>query len=99
MVQLDSESARAGEEIGGRSDLTTVIGVDLVRVERCPAATIEFPVATAVPQPDGSFTLAIPDDTPPSTLGRSCELSWRVRTRSAEDGACAYDYADLEVLA
>ena len=36
MVQLDSESARAGDEIRGTSDRTTVIGVDLVRVERTP---------------------------------------------------------------
>ena len=96
-MQLDNESARAGDEISGRSDRLGVIGVDLVRVERCPVALIEFPVATAVPAPDGSFTLTVPDDVPPSTLGRSCELAWRVRTRSAEEGA--YDYADLEVLA
>lgn len=98
-MQLDSQSSRAGDEISGTSDRPTVIGIDLVRVERCPEATIEFPVATTVPERDGSFRLTIPEDSPPSTLGPSCELSWRVRSRRDEGRELGYDYADLVVLA
>lgn len=99
MVRLDSDSVRAGDELTGTSDRLTAIGVDLVRVERCPAATIEFPVVSAVPARDGTFALTVPDDVPPTTLGQSCELSWRVRTRSDGEGERGYDYADVEVLA
>ena len=53
--------------------------VELVRVERSPLSTIAFPVATAIADADGAFSIVIPDDSPPTVTGQVCGLTWALR--------------------
>jgi hypothetical protein len=80
---LEGDRFTPGDSICGHvRPLPQVCGVDLVRVESSPTATLEFTVASVPPQSDGAFVLGVPDDAPPSISGRACALVWRVRART-----------------
>jgi hypothetical protein len=82
---IDRDRLAPGDAISGTvTPRLHVAAVDLVRVESSPTATLEFTAASVSPRSDGSFTLPIPADTPPSVAGRACALVWRVRARSGD---------------
>jgi hypothetical protein len=82
---VERDLAVPGDAICGRvTSGPRVWAVDLVRVESSPTATLEFTAASVAPAPDGSFTLHVPADAPPSVPGRACALAWRVRARASE---------------
>jgi hypothetical protein len=74
-----------------------VSAVDLVRVESSPSATLEFTAASVSPRPDGTFSLPVPADAPPSVSGRACALVWRVRARTGEQPAYSDPRRTLEI--
>jgi hypothetical protein len=95
---LERDRVAAGEAIcGSVTPGPGVWAVDLVRVESSPAATLEFTAASVQPRADGTFTLPVPDDTPPTVAGRGCALTWRVRARTSEYPQIADARRTLEV--
>ena len=84
-LSLECDRYLAGEAIcGSVTPGPQIWAVDLVRVESSPTATLEFTAASVQPRADGSFTLPVPDDTPPTVAGHGCALTWRVRARTSE---------------
>lgn len=82
---VEGDHFSPGDEICGRvAPMPQVCGVDLVRVESSPSATLEFTVASVAPRSDGEFALGVPMDAPPSISGRACALVWRVRARTGK---------------
>jgi hypothetical protein len=82
---LERDRTVPGEPIcGSVTPGPHVWAIDLVRVESSPSATLEFTAASVAPEADGSFSLPVPADAPPSVAGRACALVWRVRARTSE---------------
>jgi hypothetical protein len=79
-LAVDQRTLRPGETVTGQ--LTGSVGplrVELVRVEKTPLALWQYPVARNESRADGSFTLVVPEDAPPTVAGRRCSLGWAVR--------------------
>jgi hypothetical protein len=84
-LALEGDHFIPGDAIcGSVTPMPRVCAIDLVRVESSPTATLEFTVASVVPQSDGAFSLPVPANAPPTVAGRACALVWRVRARTSQ---------------
>jgi hypothetical protein len=82
MLAVVEERAAAGATVHGRVDgpgEPPVVAVELVRIERSPAGSATFHVATAELAGDGAFALVVPPDAPPEVTGPSCTLRYVIR--------------------
>jgi arrestin (S-antigen)-like protein len=89
-LELAARSVAAGSPIGGRvAGLREPLEITLLRVERCPAGTVQKQVGSQLVAPgdgEGAFELVPPGDTPPSFVGPQCALGFAVRARTQRRG-------------
>jgi hypothetical protein len=81
-VAVVEERAAAGETVHGRLEAppgAAPAAIELVRVERSPAGSATFHVASAALDEDGAFSLVVPDDAPPAVTGPACALHYALR--------------------
>ena len=97
-LEIERDRLAPGDAICGRvTPRLHVSAVDLVRVESSPTATLEFTAASVSPSSDGSFSLPVPADAPPSVSGRACALVWRVRVRTGDQPTHSDPRRTLEI--
>jgi hypothetical protein len=97
-LEIERDRLAPGDSICGRvTPRLHVSAVDLVRVESSPTATLEFTAASVSPTSDGSFSLPVPADAPPSVSGRACALVWRVRVRTGDQPTHSDPRRTLEI--
>ena len=89
-LELATPSVAAGSPIGGQvAGSREPMEIALLRVERCPAGTVQKRVASELVVPgetEGGFELVPPPDTPPSFVGQHCALGFVVRARTQRRG-------------